>query len=65
MKTNLPKSSDQYFKKSPGETEGLGVNVKKMKMIFSSENVGKVTEGEKFVCAICRKITGSNFILYN
>ena len=40
----------------------LRVNVKKMKMMISSENVGKVTEEGTFPCPIFRKGLGSNSI---
>ena len=39
---------------------GLRVNVKKTKMMISSENSVKFTEEGKFLCAIWRKGVGSN-----
>ena len=38
------------------------VNVKKTKMMIISENVGKVTEGEKFLRAVYKKYWGSDTI---
>ena len=41
------------------ESKGLTVNVKKTKMMISSENAGNAT----IACAVCRKGVGSNFTL--
>ena len=45
------------------ESKGLRVNVELTKTIISSENDGKNTVKEKFLCAASRKGAGSNSIL--
>ena len=45
------------------ESKEMTVNVKTTKMIISSENGGKVTIEGTFLCAVCRKGIGSNFII--
>ena len=44
------------------ESEGLRANIKKIKMMISNENVGKITIEGKFPCIICRKRVSSNSI---
>ena len=45
------------------ESKGLRVNVKKTKIMISSENDGMVKTEDKFSCAVYRKGVGSNSIL--
>ena len=44
--------------KEAWESKGLKVNVKRTKMMFSSENAGKVTMEGEFPSAVCRKGVG-------
>ena len=43
--------------------KGLGVNVKKKKMMINSKTAEKITEKSKFPCAVCRKGVENNSIL--
>ena len=46
-----------------GVKKELGVNVKKKKMMISSETTGKGTEKSKSLCAVCWQGGESNSIL--
>ena len=45
------------------QSKGLRVIFMYTKRVISSENTGKVTEVGKFLCTVCRKDVGSNYIL--
>ena len=47
------------------ESMGFQVNIKKTKIMISSENAGKVTVEGKFPYAFSRKDVGSNTVLSN
>ena len=49
--------------KEASELKWLRVNIKKKKMMVSSENAAKVTEEGKLPCVVWRKEVGSNSIL--
>ena len=47
------------------KSTGMRVNVRKTNIMISSENIGKVTEKDKFPWAVSRKGVGSKSILYH